>query len=274
MPELPEVETIVRGLNHGVKGLTVAKVSYVAQHLLKREPRLRKLAGEAFGGFERRGKYIIANLKSGRRLMIHLRMTGRILIGDDVRRQDKHDHLELMFAGDRRRLVFRDVRKFGVVRFVDSDKPCELDGLGIEAPEITAVTLAELVLRRRRPIKSLLLDQQVIAGLGNIYVDESLYRSGIHPLKPAESLRPEQIKTLARVIRQVLRLAIKHLGTTFDSYSGVNGESGRFARYLKVYQQKGCRCGRCGDTIRRITVGGRGTHFCPNCQKAPTHLKR
>ncbi len=267
MPELPEVETIVRGLNSMVKGLTVQRLPHVSPHLLKREPQLRQLTGDTFKSFERRGKYIIAHLKSGKRLMIHLRMSGRILVGEDQRRRDKHDHLEIVFRARRRRLVFRDVRKFGVIQFVRDGQQETLNRLGVEAPAITASQLQALVCKSKRPVKSLLLDQYVIAGLGNIYVDESLYRSGIHPLKASSSLSANEIRALTRAIRQIMALAIKNLGTTFDSYSGVNGESGRFARYLKVYNQNGSRCGKCGDVIVKIKVGGRGTHFCPTCQK-------
>jgi formamidopyrimidine-DNA glycosylase len=267
MPELPEVETIVRGLNSVVKGLTVQRLLHVSPHLLKREPKLRQLAGDTFKSFERRGKYIIAYLKSGERLMIHLRMSGRILVGEDQRRRDRHDHLEIVFRARRRRLVFRDVRKFGVIQFVRDSQQRTLNQLGVEAPAITASQLKALVSKSKRPIKSLLLDQYVIAGLGNIYVDESLYRSCIHPLRASSSLSPNEIGALARAIRQVMALAIKNLGTTFDSYSGVNGESGRFTRYLRVYNQNGSRCDKCGDIIVKIKVGGRGTHFCPTCQK-------
>ena len=269
MPELPEVETIVRGLNSMVSGLTVQRLPHISPHLLRLEPQLRQLTDDTFKSFERRGKYIIAQLKSGKRLMIHLRMSGCILVGDGRRRRDKHDHLEIVFRARRRRLVFRDVRKFGVVQFVGADQQETLNRLGVEAPAITVSQLRELVGKSNRPLKPLLLDQYVIAGLGNIYVDESLYRSGIHPLRVASSLSDNEIRTLAAAIRKIMALAIKNLGTTFDSYAGVNGESGRFARYLKVYNQEGSRCGKCGDVITKIKVGGRGTHFCPTCQKAP-----
>jgi formamidopyrimidine-DNA glycosylase len=271
MPELPEVETIVRGLNSMVKGLTVQRLPHISPHLLKREPQLRQLTGDTFKSFERRGKYIIAHLKSGRRLMMHLRMSGRILVGEGQGWRDKHDHLEIVFRARRRRLVFRDVRKFGVIQFVREGQQGTLDRLGAEAPVITASQLQAIVCRSERPIKSLLLDQSAIAGLGNIYVDESLYRSRIHPLRASSSLSAKEVGALARAIRQIMTLAIRNLGTTFDSYSGVNGESGRFARYLKVYNHNGNRCGKCGDIITKIKVGGRGTHFCPTCQKDDRH---
>jgi formamidopyrimidine-DNA glycosylase len=267
VPELPEVETIVRGLNSLVKGLTVQQLPHISPHLLKREPQLRQLTGDTFKAFERRGKYIIAQLKSGKRLMIHLRMSGCILVGEDQRRHDKHDHLEIEFRSRRLRLVFRDVRKFGVIQFIHDGEQETLNQLGVEAPSITASQLQGLVCRSNRPIKPLLLDQYVIAGLGNIYVDESLYRSRIHPLRASSSLAANEIRSLATAIRQIMALAIKNNGTTFDSYMGVNGESGRFVRYLRVYNQDGSQCGKCGDVIVKIKVGGRGTHFCPTCQK-------
>jgi formamidopyrimidine-DNA glycosylase len=267
MPELPEVETIVRGLRESIEGLTVQRVLHVSPHLLKREPQLRRLTGDTFASFDRRGKYIIADLASGKRLMIHLRMSGRILVGENRRRQDRHDHLEITFRHSRERLVFRDVRKFGVIQFLRDGRPSALDKLGIEAPEITARHLQQLLQKSKRQVKSLLLDQRVIAGLGNIYVDESLYRSRVHPLRAASSLKTDEIRRLSQAIRSILTQAIKHLGTTFDSYSGVNGDAGGFARYLRVYHLDGNRCGSCGDIVKKIRVGGRGTHFCPTCQK-------
>lgn len=267
MPELPEVETVVRGLNAQVRGLTINRVLHVAAHLRRREPHLRDLAGDRFLDFHRRGKYIIARLHSGRNLLIHLRMTGRVLFETRTARRGKHDHLELEFVSATEHLVFHDTRKFGVVEFLDEKRHDGYSSLGIEATEITGRQLHELLRGRARPIKALLLDQSAVAGVGNIYADEALYRCRIHPLRPAGKLSRPQADALATAIRRLMRLAIKKMGTTFDSYSGVNGNPGEFARYLQVYNWEGGRCRRCRGIIKKMRAAGRGTHYCPKCQK-------
>lgn len=267
MPELPEVETVVRGLREMAVDRRIARVAHASPHLLEREPRLKSLAGEMFVGFSRRGKYIIADLQSGRRLLIHLRMSGRLLVKDKHERRDKHDHLVLTFADCSEKLIFRDVRKFGIVQFLQGNDHPNLKALGPEAPAITAAGLSAILSRSSRPIKSLLLDQTRIAGLGNIYVDESLHRAGIHPCQPAATIGREQTAGLVRAIRHILRLAIKRMGTTFDSYRAADGSTGQYAGYLKVYNNDGGNCDMCGGPIEKIRVGGRGTHFCPRCQR-------
>lgn len=267
MPELPEVETVVRGLNEQARGLTIIRVLYVAPHLRRREPQLRQLAGDCFLEFRRRGKYIIARLQSGRSLLIHLRMTGRVVFERRTAGRGKHDHLELEFADVPEHLVFHDTRKFGVIEFLDEERHDGYASLGIEATEITGGQLHELFHGRVRPIKALLLDQSAIAGVGNIYADEALYRCRIHPLCPAGRLSRRQADALAAAIRRLMRLAIKKMGTTFDSYSGVNGNPGEYARYLQVYNREGGRCRRCHGIIKKMRAAGRGTHYCPKCQK-------
>ena len=274
MPELPEVETIVRGLNANLPGESITKIPHISRHLKLREPRLRDLEGDTFNSFWRRGKYIIGDLKSGRQLLIHLRMSGRLLIRDGGEKRVRHDHLVVTLGNSKRQLVFHDVRKFGVFEFLDDRNRSALGELGTEAPSISPKQLHALMQSSRRPVKALLLDQQAIAGLGNIYVDESLYSSGIHPQRPTGSISFPETQHLIKSIRSVLRLAIKNMGTTFDSYSGINGDSGRHARYLKVYQQTGEKCRRCGEVITKIRVAGRGTHFCPGCQTLTSVSKR
>jgi formamidopyrimidine-DNA glycosylase len=267
MPELPEVETVVRGLNDQISGLRVKKIGRIAKHLLKREPQLRRIEKDTFESFARRGKYIIAQLKSGRRLLIHLRMSGQFRVVENGVRPDKHDHLEFIFTNSPKKLLFRDMRKFGVFEFFGKQHEDAVSLLGPEATSITSRALRERLQASRRPIKSLLLDQHVIAGLGNIYVDESLFRSGIHPQQPASAISPDEAGRLAKAIRYVMKQAIMNMGTTVINFSGVNGDSGRYAQRLKVYRRSGDRCHRCGTVIQRIKLGGRGTHFCPSCQK-------
>lgn len=273
MPELPEVETVVRGLRAGVTGRRISRVAHVSQHLLQRDPGLRSIAGDRFQHFDRRGKFIIGRMESGRNLLIHLRMSGRLLLRPKRERRDKHDHLVLTLDGGDRKLVFRDVRKFGLVEFCNGDADSRLSSLGPEATGITTGQLRQLLQGSRRPIKAFLLDQTKVAGLGNIYVDESLYRAGVNPAELTTNLSPEQVRKLARAIRDILKKAIKLMGTTFDSYRATDGEPGRFASYLKVYHKEGNRCSICSETITKTRLAGRGTHFCPNCQKLVDNQK-
>jgi formamidopyrimidine-DNA glycosylase len=266
MPELPEVETVVRGLNAQVRGLTIKSVAHIAAHLKRRDSNLGSLAGDTFANFRRRGKYIIAELSSGRNLLIHLRMSGRILVTDDSIRRRKHDHFVATFAKCDRRLVFSDVRKFGVLEFLDGNRSDGYHTLGIEATHITSAKLRSLLQGSSRPVKALLLDQTALAGLGNIYADETLYRSRVHPLRPCDKVESGEVSRMAANIRTILRSAIKMMGTTFDSYSGVNGNPGEYSRFLRVYNREGTVCRRCGDTIIKIRAAGRGTHLCPTCQ--------
>lgn len=267
MPELPEVETVVRGLNQKAKGITISGIGHVAKHLLKREPKLRSLKGDMFTLFHRRGKYIIAELKSGRKLLMHLRMSGRLLVAGSDFKADKHVHFEATFSKSNKRLVFRDMRKFGILQFMNGEAIATLAKLGVEAPAVSAKELFDRTQKSRRPIKSFLLDQNAIAGIGNIYADESLYLAGIHPQRLTSSVTYTEAQRLARSIRLVMKQAIFHMGTTFDGFRGVNGDSGKHARYLRVYHQTGKKCRRCGRTIVKIKLAGRGTHYCPGCQK-------
>ncbi|MGB5106578.1 MAG: bifunctional DNA-formamidopyrimidine glycosylase/DNA-(apurinic or apyrimidinic site) lyase [Candidatus Zixiibacteriota bacterium] len=267
MPELPEVETVVRGLNAQVKGLTIKRIPHVAEHIRIRDNDLESLCGDTFLNFGRRGKYIIAELESGRKLMIHLRMSGRILLVGARSRRDKHDHFIATFTTGSDKLVFRDTRKFGLVQFLREDQDGGISLLGIEATEITGPKLKALLESSNRPVKALLLDQSALAGLGNIYVDESLFRSGIHPLRVCRAVNSDETRSLAANIRLILRNAVNKMGTTFDSYEGVNGKPGEYSLHLRVYNREGELCRRCGDTIVKIRAAGRGTHFCPTCQK-------
>ena len=267
MPELPEVETVVRGLNAQAKGRTIRTIPHIAEHLRKRDTELRTLAGDTFVNFDRRGKYIIAELASGRQLLIHLRMSGQILFIDNRERRQSHDHFVSTFTTGSDKLIFRDTRKFGIMEFLRETNNEGFRKLGIEATAITPTILANLLSVSSRPIKALLLDQSALAGLGNIYADESLYLSRIHPLRPCNQVQDTEIADLASSIRKVLASAIKKMGTTFDSYSGVNGNPGEYSRYLRVYNQEGNSCSRCGETIVKIRAVGRGTHLCPGCQQ-------
>ncbi|NLF23023.1 MAG: bifunctional DNA-formamidopyrimidine glycosylase/DNA-(apurinic or apyrimidinic site) lyase [Lentisphaerae bacterium] len=274
MPELPEVETVVRGLRAG--GLCGARI--VAVEL--RWPRTfgpdpvavrRVLTGATILAVGRRGKYIVLDLDGGRRVLLHLRMTGklRFAAGDEPR--GPHDHVRLALD-DGRLLVFNDTRKFG--RFALGTPASDpLADLGPEplGPAFKLPDFARELSRRGRAIKPLLLDQRLVAGLGNIYVDESLWQAGVHPGRPASSLTADEARALHGAIRQILARAVRDRGTTLGSgqsnFYSVAGRRGRHADRLNVFRRDGEPCPRCGTTLARLVVAQRGTHICPACQR-------
>lgn len=269
MPELPEVERIVRGLRQSLLGQRVERVSIRWPGILASpdgEAFTSLLCGATLHAVERRGKMILMSF-SPWWLTIHLRMTGQFQVRpapDAALEADKHVHLRLDF--ERAVLYYRDVRKFGRLALV-ADLSHIAGGLGLEplSAEFTPQAFGGL-LARRRQLKPLLLDQRLIAGLGNIYVDEALWRAGLHPQRLANSLSPEEIARLHGAVQQVLREAIDHGGTTLRDYRGTQDERGRHQEALAVYGRAGQPCPRCSTPIVRIRVGGRGTHLCPACQ--------
>lgn len=274
MPELPEVETIRRGIEPAVRGRCVCDVRLTpeADRLVQRltpEEFRRQLRGRRLEGAVRRGKYLIFPLDNGRFFVAHLRMTGRI----EVEPRDAPDGAFFRAAivlDDGRELRWRDVRRFGTWEIVDDLNA--LDGrLGPEPLEdgFTVEALAAACRRRTAPIKSVLLDQRRVAGLGNIYVDEALHRARVHPLKQAGSLSADEIARLHAALRAVLEKGLRNFGTTFRDFVNAYGQEGRNAEHLDVYGRAGEPCATCGANITRIVVAGRGTHFCPACQPAP-----
>ncbi len=271
MPELPEVETVARGLQASLVGRTIVGVEVRwARSVISPDPAIfaRRLTGQAVTGVGRRGKWLTIALSDGGTLLVHLRMTGRLVLGSGACLDDRHLRL-LLFLDDGQRLRFSDTRKFGRVWLLD-DPADVLGELGPEplADDFTAARLREMLARRRGRIKPLLLNQRFLAGLGNIYTDETLWRAGIHPLRRADSLSPAEVRRLHRAIRSVLRAAIASGGTTLPdaAYQRANGRPGGFASRLAVYGRAGQACPRCGMAIERIKVSQRGTHFCPHCQ--------
>lgn len=276
MPELPEVETVVRDLRaHGLEHAVIRSVKFrwhrTASGLApaRLEARLR---GRTITGVSRRGKYILLALDDGHHVQIHLRMTGRFLFATPSDVPGKHDHVVMTLA-DGRRLFFHDTRKFGRFRLVESAE----EGLGSLGPEPLGETFTlnhfrQNLAGRIRQIKPLLLDQSLVAGLGNIYVDESLWRARIHPERRADSLTPAEIRRLHQAIRDVLSRAIENCGTTLGrgeaNFYSVAGRRGRNADALNVFRRTGEPCPRCGLKIIRLVVGQRGTHVCPSCQPA------
>lgn len=273
MPELPEVETVARGLE-AVVGCRITGVDLLwAGTIAAPEPVafVDRLLGHAIEAAGRRGKWIVIDLTGGDTLLVHLRMTGRLLVEPAGAPVDRHARV-LFALDDGRRLRFSDQRKFG--RMVLTSDPQEVLGdLGPEplADDFTAERFREMLARRRGRIKPLLLNQRFLAGLGNIYVDEALWRAGVHPLRPADTLASSEIDRLHAAIQTVLRQALAAGGTTLDDtqYVGADGEPGEFARELMIYGRAEEPCRRCGTTIERIRVSQRGTRFCPVCQLPP-----
>lgn len=273
MPELPEVETVKRIAEPLVVGRTIERVVLnPAFPCVLVGPdgvdAAATLPGMRITALSRRGKYLIANLDPGWHLIMHLRMTGRLLVMDSDAGDARFQHLALKMDNGTD-LRFADQRKFGRVQLALTDDVKALNArLGVEPLTLgfTPFRLGELFAERRAPVKSLLLNQHLIAGLGNIYVDEALFRAGIHPLIPAGELNPVLLISLAEAIQHVLKTGIRNQGTTFSSFENPYGEEGSNASYLRVYGKYGQPCPRCGYELERIVVGGRGTTFCALCQ--------
>lgn len=271
MPELPEVETVVRQLRQSLLGATVSGVIVNwARTVAQPEPAVfaERLTGRTFRSIERRAKYLLFGLDDGCALVGHLRMTGRFHVGKDV--PGHHVRVDISL-GDGRRLVFDDVRKFGRLALVSRAEDA-LPELGPEPllPAFDGDWLHAALRARRRLLKPLLLDQSFVAGLGNIYVDESLHRSGLHPLRLSHTLKRQQAHTLAAEVKGVLGRAIEAEGSSFDTfYRTPEGHPGAFQDEFQVYGRDGLPCRACGATIRRLLVGQRSSHVCPRCQPAP-----
>lgn len=267
MPELPEVETIVRTLRPRLLGRRITGFTTRWRRTCLPSPALIRagVVDRTIDRISRRGKFIVITLADGGHLLIHLRMSGRLEWDDTL--ATGRTHIRATWdLDDESRLVFVDARKFGRVHYT-CDPAAVLGVLGPEplSRAFTATRLAALLAGRRRQLKPLLLDQTIIAGLGNIYTDEALFAAGLHPLTRAADLDRRQVQRLHQAIRDVLRLAIRKHGTSIDwIYPG-----GWMQRHLKVYGRTAQPCRHCGTPIRALRVGQRGTHLCPVCQPEP-----
>jgi formamidopyrimidine-DNA glycosylase len=276
MPELPEVETIRRQLEPELVGRRIESVEVLDERLTRPVPPReveRACAGRRIEAAERRGKYLLLRLDGGRSLVMHLRMTGNLILGDpgeDVRYLRAVIRLE---GGAT--LLFTDARRFGTAVALDDDDLEEYMAprAGIEplSERLTAEQIGALAEGRRAPLKSFLLVQSGIAGIGNIYADEALWRAQLHPLSPAGSMRPEHWERLRKGIVDTLEAGLANGGASIDDYRDARGEEGRMQDEFLVHTREGLPCLRCGTEIRRIVVGGRSTYFCPGCQ---TRLRR
>lgn len=267
MPELPEIETIRRNmLEH--KGRRIIQAELRREDILRaRDYEAAWLAGQSLRDFRRRGKFLIAELDDTRRLVFHLGMSGRFYALDAAAEQDlPHVHFVLYLESDYK-LLYQDPRRFGGIWFCQ-DEAALFAKMGPEPLEdgFTPDYLAAVLARHRTPVKNVLLNQRLIAGLGNIYVDEALFASGVRPQRPAAALSAEEIGRLHRAIRQVLQKGIAMRGTSFRDYRDGFNRPGDFQNYLQVYSKGGEPCPHCGAPLQKTTLGGRGTVFCLNCQ--------
>jgi formamidopyrimidine-DNA glycosylase len=274
VPELPEVETVRRRLAPVLEGRRFVDVEITDARLTRPFGPVevaRELAGERVRLVDRRGKYLIVRFESGRALLIHLRMTGSVLHGGGEPLPDDPHRRAVVTLDDGSDVIYRDVRRFGTWLLLE---PSEVDTyvdarVGREplAAGYKAKHLAEDLEGRRAPAKAAILDQRTVAGVGNIYADEALWRAQIHPLTPAAELGPVEVKALHRGIRQALQAGLRRQGSTLRDYRLPDGSSGSAQQEFKVYGRGGEPCDRCGTPIDKIRVAGRGTWYCPNCQR-------
>jgi len=270
VPELPEVETIRRQLAPRLEGRTFEAVDVLDPRLTRPlDPRevAAELQGERVIGVERRGKYLVLQLEGGGALLVHLRMTGSF--GFEPTSHER----AVIGLEDGTRLVYRDVRRFGtwLVLAGDELEPYLAAKNGPEplGPGFSTAWLAARLATRRAALKAVLLDQRVVAGLGNIYADEALWRARLSPLRPASSLRPDEVSRLHRAVRAALRTGIDRQGSTLRDYATPDGSAGAMQEEFRVYGRAGEPCPRCRGPIAKTRVGGRGTWYCPHCQ--PPH---
>ena len=273
MPELPEVETVRRQLEPALVGRRFDHVEITDARLVRPlEPAevAAELEGEQVAAVERRGKYLIVRFESGRVLLIHLRMTGSLRHAPRDSLQDDPYRRAVVRLDDGSDVAYRDVRRFGTWVVVEPPElePYLQSRLGDEPLErtFTSARLAKRLAGRRAPVKAALLDQRTLAGMGNIYADEALWRARVHPLTPARDLGRDEIRRLTRGVKDALRAGIARQGATLRDYARPDGGSGSMQHEFKVYGRTGEPCDRCGTPIARIRVAGRGTWFCPRCQ--------
>lgn len=274
MPELPEVTTIVNELKEEITGKTIDDVEVRLGKMVQGD--LGRVIGQKIESVERRAKLIIIRLSEDN-LAIHLKMTGQLFYLLPGREQTISGEKESKFThvifhlADGSRLLFNDLRQFGYVKVMDNDqlKKFVEENYGIEPINLTftPAKLKEIIKSHgSMRLKPLLTDQTIIAGIGNIYVDEALWEAKLHPLTKASTLTDAEIKALHGAIKKILTDALKYLGTSMDMYRRTTGEKGEYEFHRRVYRRDGEPCSRCKTTIKRITVGGRGTHFCPKEQ--------
>ncbi|MBP7253407.1 MAG: bifunctional DNA-formamidopyrimidine glycosylase/DNA-(apurinic or apyrimidinic site) lyase [Alphaproteobacteria bacterium] len=275
MPELPEVETTCLGLSKALLGARIIRAEQNRPNLRLPMPRNlpKKLIGRSITAIYRRAKYIIIELDNSKAMLLHLGMSGRLVVGASQQTTNKHDHVVIHCDGDRT-LRFNDPRRFGMLDLCaheELDNHPLLRNLGVEplGKELTTAYLTQQFSGKKTPVKAALLDQHIIAGLGNIYVSEALYYAKIKPTRLAGTLQPDEISSLVPAVRQVLQAALKAGGSSLRDYVHSDGALGFFQDQFAVYDREGQRCPRCKQQkvlIERITQSGRSSFYCPNCQ--------
>ncbi|MBU7006759.1 DNA-formamidopyrimidine glycosylase [Phosphitispora fastidiosa] len=274
MPELPEVETIRRSLEDKIKGKTFTGIEIFLEKILKGIDAGEfdeKLKGKKITGISRRGKYLIIQLSGGLVMVVHLRMTGQLLYCSAEQERVKHTHV-IFHLSDKYDLRFVDQRQFGKVQFLpakDLENLSSLKNLGVEplSDDFTREFFKKGLRNRRVKIKPLLLEQEFIAGIGNIYADEALFRARVNPEKVAANLSPREASMLFNAIREVLIEGIDNKGTSIKDYIDGDGNKGSNQNNLRVYGRDRQPCTKCGTEIQRVVIRGRSAHYCPKCQK-------
>ena len=264
MPELPEVETVVRGLRPRLTGRRIEHVTFLSPLAAGRQPALleSQLKGRTVQSVGRVGKFIVCQLDHGV-MTVHLRMTGKLMLDVDPGR-----HTRAVFELDRGRMVFDDLRQFGRITWSE-ELPANAAALGPDALTIGAEEFVERLRSRRGRLKPLLLDQSLLAGVGNIYADEALHRAGLHPLADSARLTRQRAARLHGEIVAVLNEAVAAGGSSVSDYVDADGRPGLFQVAHRVYGREGEPCLACGSLIRRLVIAQRSAHFCPRCQRAP-----
>jgi len=276
MPELPEVETVVRGLRASLPGRRILSVRLGKTDFIDDPAALeRDLPGTRIESVERHGKFLVFRLRGADRddgelsLLVHLGMTGQLVTRASEAPVAPHTHV-IFALDDRRELRYTDIRRFGRMRLLrTSEQESVLGGLGLDPLEAREPEFAAVLQARRAHIKALLLDQHVLRGMGNIYTDESLWRAKIHPRRLGANLDARELRRLYRTVQDVLNEAIRARGSSISDYVDSEGERGEFQLKHRVYQREGEKCVRCRNAIRRIIVAGRSSYFCSHCQRAP-----
>jgi len=276
MPELPEVETVARGLRAMLPGKRILEVRLGKSDFIEDPAALeRELPGRRISAVERYGKFLVFDLEpangadSQLSLLIHLGMTGQIVACPPEARIAPHTHAFFALEGGSE-LRYTDIRRFGRMRVLtNGQRETVLGPLGLDPLEASEVEFCERIATRRARIKALLLDQHVLRGMGNIYTDESLWRARIHPKRLGAKLKREELHRLFRKVREVLAEAIRLRGSSVSDYVDSEGQPGEFQLRHRVYQREGKKCFRCAAAIRRTIVAGRSSYFCPRCQRAP-----